>query len=791
MKLQATLTLGLLAFCLSATFWFAAPHQAAQVPFTASAQICGLITDLRSNSITIAGLQYSIAPGTVLPGVAAGQNLCLSLCFNEDGQIIRLNSSAPATATPQVCGFVSAFAPPLGGVNGGVNIGGAQIRLLEGIFFQGQNLLTPGTNACLYPLAVFNNTVYPGSFFGLNNVARQVRVPTQVRGTLFSGAQDNFAIGEPTVLTLDSLLNKFQANQNTFNWQTPNAVAPLEAFSLSTPNQIAQAVSCTEKPWDIVFHVASSGNTDGDMVTFKLLNADRTMARQIAMFTIGTRPGQGRGALLTQLHPDVKLGYGGHDQGQGFFAPFWIPAGTSGQRTLPLVLVFSPTSQDLHGCFQLAVEIKRAGGAGTTSVLLELIIVKRMEQGDDRNVSVGSGVTDGALGWYPTGRMCPVICEPCPIESSSLSGYVYCDTNNNGLRDNNETTGISGVTIRLTGPDNRTTVTDSAGRYSFSNLRPGIYTVTEDPPVGPPATGDGIDKEGNCGGVAGNDVISNIPVTAGAACDNYNFGERCDVPAGLSGYVYCDTNNNGMREAGEAGIPDIQITLTGPVNRTASTNSSGLYVFSNLPPGTYTVSEGPVPNPPATGDGIDKAGNCGGVAGNDVISGINVTSGANCVEYNFGENCTVSTKCSTVCWRATSSFLGPFASFPGGTVLISGVNANNPVGIQQNMSAVRLALQGSGTGMKDFNRTFVTAQLSLASAGGSASPVVFDAFWSPLSCSGITFASMTLSNGVTLTPASLLDTLFNQSVLALKENRFNDMGKLAGIWALLNGNCFY
>jgi hypothetical protein len=53
----------------------------------------------------------------------------------------------------------------------------------------------------------------------------------------------------------------------------------------------------------------------------------------------------------------------------------------------------------------------------------------------------------------------------------------------------------------------------------------------------------------------------------------------------------------------------------------------------------------------------------------------------------------------------------------------------------------------------------------------------------------LNFTQVTLSNGVTLDRDSLLDTLFMQSVLAIKENRTQDMVALAQILALLNGRC--
>jgi hypothetical protein len=58
----------------------------------------------------------------------------------------------------------------------------------------------------------------------------------------------------------------------------------------------------------------------------------------------------------------------------------------------------------------------------------------------------------------------------------------------------------------------------------------------------------------------------------------------------------------------------------------------------------------------------------------------------------------------------------------------------------KNLPTVRQAFAGwfPAPCSESTENTF-TAQLSLAANGGSGSPVVFNVFWSPLSCSGISF----------------------------------------------------
>ncbi|QDU57686.1 SdrD B-like domain-containing protein [Aeoliella mucimassa] len=113
------------------------------------------------------------------------------------------------------------------------------------------------------------------------------------------------------------------------------------------------------------------------------------------------------------------------------------------------------------------------------------------------------------------------------VETSSIEGYVYVDSDNDGVFDPGEAP-IAGVTITLTGIDftsaavNQTTTTDSNGRYQFSSLLPGTYQVTETDPAFYP---DGQDTAGSAGGSVADDDISNITIGSGVEATAYNFGE--------------------------------------------------------------------------------------------------------------------------------------------------------------------------------------------------------------------------------------------------------------------------
>jgi len=130
----------------------------------------------------------------------------------------------------------------------------------------------------------------------------------------------------------------------------------------------------------------------------------------------------------------------------------------------------------------------------------------------------------------------------------------------------------------------------------------------------------------------------------------------------LTGFVYQDLNNNGVKDPGEPGIPNTTVTLTGkeylgnPVLSAATTNSSGQYAFVQLLPSDssgYTLTE----TQPAgflSGKETPPINNFAGTVGpgssvgrnvqfSDVYSGIvigrkSMLIGSN---YNFGE-CSVS-----------------------------------------------------------------------------------------------------------------------------------------------------
>jgi uncharacterized repeat protein (TIGR01451 family) len=63
--------------------------------------------------------------------------------------------------------------------------------------------------------------------------------------------------------------------------------------------------------------------------------------------------------------------------------------------------------------------------------------------------------------------------------------------------------------------------------------------------------------------------------------------------ANITGSVYNDINGNGVRDTGETGVPNVPMRVTGATNgvtQTVNTDSLGVFTFTSLPLGTYSVA---------------------------------------------------------------------------------------------------------------------------------------------------------------------------------------------------------
>ncbi len=232
------------------------------------------------------------------------------------------------------------------------------------------------------------------------------------------------------------------------------------------------------------------------------------------------------------------------------------------------------------------------------------------------------------------------------ILPASISGTVHL-SNRYGdcFRSGGSTEPIADVTVHLldeSGAVIGQTVTDALGDYQFVGLEPGIYSVIEFTPVGLIDAGAvaGYVDQATRGNVVDPNTIVNIELLAGDQGVEYDFCEH--LPSSISGFVYHDRNDNGLREAGEEAIPDTQVTLIdqdGNQIGVAQTDATGYYEFTGLSAGNYSILES---QPDNWLDGKDTAGRVdtvpsGSAATNDRISNVELLWGSSGVEYNFGE----------------------------------------------------------------------------------------------------------------------------------------------------------
>ena len=241
-------------------------------------------------------------------------------------------------------------------------------------------------------------------------------------------------------------------------------------------------------------------------------------------------------------------------------------------------------------------------------------------------------------------------------KAASLAGVVYLDANQNGLQDGGEA-GIGGVAVQLTGttasgvPISVNTSTRADGGFSFTGLSAGSYSLVETQPV---RYVDGRETAGTASGQVNNSAFGNdaslnridqIALPAGVDATGYLFGEQPGLPGSISGRVYADDNRNGQADAGE-GLPGVTVRLVGASVSTSpptvQTDAEGRYRFENVKPGVYTVVHVPVTGyldyPGADGTDVGSInGSRVGTAALNLISGVDLPSGAQGVGYDFRE----------------------------------------------------------------------------------------------------------------------------------------------------------
>ena len=188
-----------------------------------------------------------------------------------------------------------------------------------------------------------------------------------------------------------------------------------------------------------------------------------------------------------------------------------------------------------------------------------------------------------------------------PSAAATVTGKVYGDANGNTVFDGPDE-GLAGVPVFVVDfltLTQGTDVTDAAGDYSVPGVLPDSVLVQIAPvPAGfLPAPGQETYR------------YLTLPEGATAAADFVLSPVAAQDMASVGGTVYQDSNGNGVRDAGEPGIPDSLVfvfELLTAQQQTALTDANGEYSFAGVLPDTVLIQYVPkhesiAPTAPAGG----------------------------------------------------------------------------------------------------------------------------------------------------------------------------------------------
>jgi hypothetical protein len=162
----------------------------------------------------------------------------------------------------------------------------------------------------------------------------------------------------------------------------------------------------------------------------------------------------------------------------------------------------------------------------------------------------------------------------------SIGGTSFRDRDGDRLRQTSEP-GVSGITMQVRMPTGQlvaSTQTDSAGNFFFTRLPAGAYELTQILPAGLAQT------------LPGGDGTTGVTLNNGEGTGGLLFGNQ-EATGSISGAVFDDRNSSGSRDNGERGFAGIAVNLYDPygiLHRTV-TDASGLFSFTSLPTGEFTV----------------------------------------------------------------------------------------------------------------------------------------------------------------------------------------------------------
>lgn len=179
---------------------------------------------------------------------------------------------------------------------------------------------------------------------------------------------------------------------------------------------------------------------------------------------------------------------------------------------------------------------------------------------------------------------------------AKVEGTIFEDANYNGVLDDGERT-FSGVQVQLVDAAGNIVTKDTSvakGAYTLEGIMPGSYTLKVKRTrnngftrLRPAEEGGSYIREL----IDGYGISDPIEITMAQQLTGVNAGM---LPAGtVSGTVFHDLNDNGLREDGETGLTTVQVRLLsadGEIDLLRTVGEDGTYLFDGVMPGDYTLT---------------------------------------------------------------------------------------------------------------------------------------------------------------------------------------------------------